>query len=284
MAAYGGPVTTSFQALHRSGCFVLPNAWDPGSAILLQQLGFVAIASTSGGYAFHRGRPDGPGAVSIDDTLAHLADLVAATALPVNADFQNGFADSPKGVAASVTRCVATGVAGLSIEDFTGDPASPLYDETLAVERIQAARAAIDASGAPVVLTARCEALLYGVPGADRIVLDRLAAFAAAGADCLYAPGLSTVEQVRAVVEAVSPLPVNVLAGPDGPTRTVAELADLGVRRVSLGTALTRAAWGGFLRAATTLAEEGTFAGLADAPPYGQLNGIFSTVHSGGDT
>jgi 2-methylisocitrate lyase-like PEP mutase family enzyme len=273
-------VTTTFRDLHASGCFVMPNAADAGSAVLLHRLGFPAVASTSGGYAFALGRPDGPHAVSIDDTLAHLRDLVAATPLPVNADFQNGFAEEPEGVAANVTRCVGTGVAGLSIEDAVGD--GTLYDQDLAVERIRAARAAIDATGVPVVLTARCEAALVGHPDAMRVILDRMPAFAAAGADCLYAPGLATVEQVRDVVAAAAPLPVNVLAGEKGPVRTVGELADLGVRRVSVGSALARAAWGGFLRAARPLAEEGSFAGLAGAEPYGWLNSTFSTMDGDG--
>ena len=264
---------TSFQELHASGCFVLPNAWDAGSAVMLQRLGFVAVASTSAGYAFSRGRPDGASAVPLDDVLAHLCELVAATALPVNADFVNGYADDPESVAANVTRCVATGVAGLSIEDT---PGASLYDRSLAVERVRAARAAIDATSTPVVLTARCEAALVGQPEPMPVILDRLVAFAEAGADCLYAPGLTTVDQIRAVVSAVTPLPVNVLAGERGPAGTVAELADLGVRRVSLGSALARAAWGGFLRAARTLAAEGSFAGLAGAAPYATLNDAFT--------
>jgi 2-methylisocitrate lyase-like PEP mutase family enzyme len=240
---------------------------------MLHQLGFVAIATTSGGYAFSRGRPDGPGGVPLDDLLVHVGELVEATPLPVNADLQNGYADSPDGVATTVARCVATGVAGLSIEDNAG---TGLYERTLAVERIRAAREAIDASGVPVVLTARCEAALVGHPSPMPVILDRLVAFAEAGADCLYAPGLSSVEDIRAVVAAVAPLPVNVLAGERGPVSTVAELADLGVRRVSLGSALARAAWGGFLRAARAL-EEGSFAGLAGAEPYGALNAAFTT-------
>jgi 2-methylisocitrate lyase-like PEP mutase family enzyme len=272
-----GGVTTTFQELHRSGCFVLPNAWDPGSAVMLHRLGFAAIASTSAGYAFSRGRGDGPGTVGLDETLDHLRDLVAATPLPVNADFQNGYADEPEDVAAAVQRCVATGVAGLSIEDNKGD--GTLYDEELAVARIRAAREAIDATGVPVVLTARCEAALVGHDDAMAVILDRLPRFAEAGADCLYAPSLSTVDDVRAVVAAVAPLPVNVLAGEHGPG-SVAQLADLGVRRVSVGSALFRAAWGGFLRAARTLAEEGTLTGLAGATPYGDLAAIFQSGQS----
>jgi 2-methylisocitrate lyase-like PEP mutase family enzyme len=270
-----GGVTTTFQDLHASGCFVLPNAWDPGSAVMLHRLGFAAIASTSAGYAFSRGRADGPGGVGLDEALGHLSDLVASTPLPVNADFQNGYAHEPAGVAANVTRCVATGVAGLSIEDYTGED-DRLYDEDLAVARVRAAREAIDTTGLPVVLTARCEAALVGRADAMAMILDRLPKYAEAGADCLYAPSLATVDDVRAVVAAVAPLPVNVLAGESGPG-SVAQLADLGVRRVSVGSALFRAAWGGFLRAARTLAEEGTLAGLAGATPYGELARTFQS-------
>ena len=268
-----------FGELHTSGCFVLPNPWDTGSAVMLQHLGFEAIASTSAGFAFSRGLPDGAAAVPRDLMLDHFVELVTATPLPVNADFQNGYAADPQRVAENVTRCIATGVAGLSIEDSTGEPASPLYEDELAVERIRAARAAIDASGVPVVLTARCEAALVGHPEAQRVVLDRLVAFAEAGADCVYAPDLRTLDQIAEVVRAVAPLPVNVLAGEKGPARTVAELADLGVRRVSLGSALSRAAWGGFLRAARTLADDGSFAGLTGAAPFSELDAMFAARH-----
>lgn len=262
-------MTTEFQRLHRSGCFVLANAWDPGSAVLLAQLGFPALASTSAGYAFSRGRPDG--GIDLAGTLHHLRELVEATGLPVNADFENGYADEPAGVAANVTACVATGVAGLSIEDRTGDG---LYERDLAVERIRAARAAIDASGRPVVLTARCEAHLVGWPDPQAVVLDRLAAYAEAGADCLYAPGLRSTEQITAVVSLAGGLPVNVLAG--GLTLTVPELADLGVRRISVGSGLARAAWGGFLAAAREIAGPGTFTGLTGAAPFAELNRRFT--------
>jgi 2-methylisocitrate lyase-like PEP mutase family enzyme len=270
-----------FRDLHASGCFVLPNPWDAGSAVMLQHLGFQAIASTSAGFAFSKGLPDLATVVPRNLMLDHLAELVAATPLPVNADFQNGYADDPEGVADNVTRCIATGVAGLSIEDATGMPDSPLYEEELAVQRIRAARAAIDASGVPVMLTARCEAALVGHPDAQRIILDRLVAFAAAGADCVYAPDLRTLDQIAEVVRAVAPLPVNLLAGEKGPARAVAELADLGVRRVSLGSALSRAAWGGFLRAARSLIDDGSFAGLDGSTPYAELDGVFAH-HSGG--
>ena len=269
-----------FRELHVSGCFVLPNPWDVGSAVMLHHLGFEAIASTSAGFAFSKGLPDGAAFVPRDLMLEHFGELAAATPLPVNADFQNGYASDPEGVAENVTRCIATGVAGLSIEDATGLSDNPLYPEDLAVERIRAARAAIDASGVPVVLTARCEAALVGHPDAQRVVLDRLAAFAGAGADCVYAPDLRTLDQIAEVVRAVAPLPVNVLAGEKGPARTVAELADLGVRRISLGSALSRAAWGGFVRAARALIEQGSFAGLDGSAPFAEMDKVF-TQHSG---
>jgi 2-methylisocitrate lyase-like PEP mutase family enzyme len=262
-------MTTDFQRLHESGCFVLANAWDAGSAVLLRHLGFPAIASTSAGFAFSRGRPDG--GVDLPGVLGHLRDLVAATPLPVNADFEDGYADEPAGVAQSVTACVATGVAGLSIEDRNR---TGLYDAAVAVQRIRAARAAIDAAGAPVVLTARCEAHLVGVPDAQTVVLERLAAYAEAGADCLYAPGLRSAEQIAAVVDVAGSLPVNVLAG--GLTLTVPELAGLGVRRISVGSGLARAAWGGFLATAREIAEQGSFTGLAAAAPFADLNRIFA--------
>jgi 2-methylisocitrate lyase-like PEP mutase family enzyme len=259
-----------FRELHSSGCFVLPNAWDRGSAVMLNHLGFPAIASTSAGFAFSLGRPDSITALPRDLVLDHLRGLVAATPLPVNADFQHGYSDSPEGVAENVGACVSTGVAGLSIEDASGPAA--LYATPLAVERVRAARAAIDASEVPVVLTARCEAYLVGDPSAERTVLDRLVAFAEAGADCLYAPGLPTTDHVTSVVRAVAPLPVNVLATA---SFTVDALADLGVRRISVGSALSRAAWGGFLRAARRISDEGTFAGFEDATPLTELNDVF---------
>jgi 2-methylisocitrate lyase-like PEP mutase family enzyme len=247
---------------------------------MLHHLGFRAIASTSAGFAFSKGLPDNATLVPRDLMLDHLVELVDATPLPVNADFQNGYAADPEGVAANVTLCIGTGVAGLSIEDATSLPDAPLYEDSLAVERIRAARAAIDASGVPVVLTARCEAALVGHPDAQRVVLDRLVAFAEAGADCVYAPDLRTLDQIAEVVRAVAPLPVNVLAGEKGPARTVAELADLGVRRVSLGSALSRAAWGGFLHAARALADDGSFAGLVGAAPFSELDATFAARHS----
>jgi 2-methylisocitrate lyase-like PEP mutase family enzyme len=265
----------SFRKLHASGCFVVPNPWDPGSALYLQHLGFQALATTSAGFAFTRGLPDEVRAIPLDDMLTHIRDVVAATPLPVNADFQSGYADEPEGVAANVALCIATGVAGLSIEDATGDGASPLYEDRLAVDRVRAARAAIDASGVPVVLTARCEAWLVGHPDPARVALERLAAFAEAGADCLFAPGVRDPGEIAAIVKAVAPKPVNVLVSAPGGDLSVSRLADLGVRRISVGSALARVAWGAFIRAARSLATEGSFDGLAGAAPFGELNGLF---------
>ena len=264
----------AFRALHASGCFVLPNPWDVGGAIYLRHLGFKALATTSAGFAFSRGWSDDFGAVPRDAMLAHVREIVEAMPLPVNADFQNAYADEPEGVAENVARCVATGVAGLSVEDSTGDAAAPLYERALAVERVRAARAAIDASGVPVVLTARCEAWLVGHPDPFRTSLDRLAAYAEAGADCLYAPGVRDADEIAAIVRAVSPLSVNVLMSAPVEGLTFARLEDLGVRRVSVGSALARVAWGAFMRAAQGLAA-GSFDGLGDAAPFAELNALF---------
>jgi 2-methylisocitrate lyase-like PEP mutase family enzyme len=263
------PVVAAYRDLHQSGCFLLPNPWDAGSARFLETLGFRALATTSAGMAFSRGLPDRVSAVSCEAMLAHVRELVEATSLPVNADFQNGYAASPEGVAENVTRCVATGVAGLSIEDNAG---SSLYDLDLAVERVRAARAAIDATGAPVVFTARCEAHLVGDPSASRTVLERLVAFAEAGADCLYAPGVRGNADIAAMVRAVAPRPLNVLTLDPG--LGVAEMAELGVRRVSVGGALARVAWGAMLAAAERL-KAGSFDGLAGAMRGKQLNDVF---------
>jgi 2-methylisocitrate lyase-like PEP mutase family enzyme len=260
-----------FRKLHDSGCFVIPNPWDVGSAVLLRSLGFKALASTSAGFAWSGGRTDY--GLKREDVLQHLATLSAATDLPVNADYENGFADSPEDIAISVSQCVATGVSGLSIENRTNDAKQPLYDDKLAVERIRAARRAIDASGTNVLLVARCEGFLVGQPDLAATI-KRLQAFAEAGADCLYPPGISTREQVSAVVTAVAPKPVNILIG--GKTDlTVPVLADLGVRRVSLGGALARAAWGGFMRAAIEIRDRGTFNELGHGHPGGELQKIF---------
>jgi 2-methylisocitrate lyase-like PEP mutase family enzyme len=266
----------AFRALHASGCFVLPNPWDAGSAAFLHHLGFRAMASTSAGFAFTLGLPDEVRVVPVDAVLAHLRELVRATPLPVNADFQSGYARDAEGVAANVARCIATGVAGLSIEDATGEPAAPLYERSVAIERIRAARGAIDASGIPVILTARCEAYLVGAPDAARVALDRLVAFADAGADCLFAPGARDEGEIAAIVKAVAPRPVNVLVSGPSATLSVARLADLGVRRVSVGSALARVAWGAFMRAAKGLAETGTFDAFAGAASFEELNALFA--------
>lgn len=262
-----------FQQLHVSGCFVIPNPWDVGSARMLQGLGFPALASTSSGFAWSQGHPDN--GITRDMALAHLAALVEATDVPLNADFEGGFAADAAGVADSVRLAVDAGVAGLSIEDSTGDPARPLWSVDEACERLRAARRAIDRSGGDTLLVGRAECFLVGRPDLDE-TLARLRAYADAGADCLYAPGLRTPEQIRAVVDAVAPRPVNLLVGSAGPL-TVADIAALGVRRISVGGALARAAWGGFLRAARQLAEGGRFDGLADAAPGSELNAFFST-------
>lgn len=261
----------AFRRLHDNGCFVIPNPWDVGSARALQQLGFKALASTSAGYAWSTGRADNK--VTCDDVIDHLTGLCAAVDLPVNADFEGGFADEPEGVAANVTRAIATGVAGLSIEDSTGDKARPLYDRALAVERIKAARAAIDASGADVMLVGRCESFFVGQSDLD-VVLDRLTAYAEAGADCLYAPGIRTPEQIAAVVKAVAPKPVNLLIGWPGGL-SVADAAALGVRRISVGGALARTAWGAFLRAARDILDNGSFEQFAQGHPGADLNRMF---------
>ena len=239
----------AFHALHDDGCFTLPNPWDAGGARRLAKLGFKALASTSAGAAWALGQDDG--GLSRDQVLDHLRMLCAATDLPVNADFEAGFADSPEGVAESVRLAVETGVAGLSIEDRIG---KDLYDPTVAVERLKAARAAIDASGQNVVLVGRTEGFLIGRKDLSATI-DRLVAYAEAGADCLYAPGVIDLEQVAAIVKAVAPRPVNVLMA--WPGQSVAPLADIGVRRVSVGAALAGAAWAGFDAAAKLLAEEG---------------------------
>ncbi|MDX6531617.1 MAG: hypothetical protein QOH41_3907 [Blastocatellia bacterium] len=264
-----------FRALHESGCFVLPNPWDVGSAVSLQHLGFKALATTSAGFAFTQGLPDSVSAIPCDMMLAHIAQVVQATPLPVNADFQNGYADEPEPVAANVALCIATGLSGLSIEDATGDSVEPLYEFGLAVERIKAARAAIDASGIPVILTARCEAYLVGQRDPLRVSLERLTKFAEAGADCLYAPGVREPDEIAAIVKAVSPKPVNVLVSGPNPALFVNRLGDLGVRRISVGSALARVAWGAFMRAAQSIAETGSFEGLAGAAPFAELNDLF---------
>lgn len=261
-----------FRRLHESGCFVIPNPWDVGTARYLQSMGFKALASTSAGFAWSRGAADG--GVTREAVLAHLAELSAAVDLPVNADFEGGFADAPDGVAESVRLCVETGVSGLSIEDYTGDKANPLYDFDLALARIKAARAAIDKAGGDVLLTGRSEGFIRGRPDLDETI-RRLQAYAQAGADCLYAPGIATRDQISLVVKAVAPKPVNLLMGTPSPL-TVKDCADLGVRRISVGGSLARAAWGGFIRAARQIMDAGSFNGFADAAPAAELNKAFS--------
>jgi len=260
----------AFRKLHEAGCFMLPNPWDVGSALYLQSLGFKALASTSAGFAWTRGQADG--ALSREQVLAHLRELVSATALPVNADFENGFGKDADGVAESVTLAVETGVAGLSIEDASGDPEKPIFDIDTATLRLRAARDAINRGGGETVLVGRAENFLHGKPDLSDTIL-RLKAYAAAGADCLYAPGLRTREQISAVVQAVAPKPLNVLVGWPSDL-TLDELAALGVRRVSVGGALARAAWGGLQRAARSLAR-GRFDEFAAAATHQELNGLF---------
>jgi 2-methylisocitrate lyase-like PEP mutase family enzyme len=259
-----------FQQLHRSGCFVIPNPWDIGSAKYLEHLGFKAIATTSAGFAFSGGLVDG--AVGLDPMLAHIREIVEATELPVNADFENGYADDPEGVAKNVRLCVETGVAGLSIEDNSGRGDEPLYELELAADRIRAAKEAMSDSG--VMLTGRAECFLVGRDDIDEVI-RRLTAYANAGADCLYAPGIRERDHIAALVEAVAPKPVNLLISAPGGL-TIRDAEELGVRRVSVGSALARAAWGGFIRAAKELAERGTFEGFAGAAPHSELQQFFA--------
>jgi len=262
----------TFHDLHKSGCFVIPNPWDIGSARYLQHLGFKALATTSAGFAFWQAYPDH--AISRDLALAHFQAVAAATDVPVNADLEGGFAHDPADVAESVRLAVETGVAGLSIEDSTGDKAKPLYDFDHAVARMRAARQAIDRAGGDTLLVGRSEGFVAGAPDLDETI-RRLKAYAAAGADCLYAPGIKTREEIAAIVQAVAPKPVNLVIGrPIG--LTVAEVAALGVRRISLGCGLARTAWGGFMRAAKLIADDGKFDGLADAASWAELNCLFA--------
>lgn len=257
-----------FRDMHRAGCFLLPNPWDAGSARLLQQLGYRAFATTSSGLAWSQARADGQ--LSRDETLAHMRYMAAIADVPVNADFESGFGRDAEEVFASVSLAVDTGVAGLSIEDSTGDPRQPLRDKAEAVERLQAARAAIDAKGGDVLLIGRAENFFVGRPDLDD-TLERLIAYAHAGADCLYAPGIRTREEIRAVVEAVAPRPVNVLIG-WASDLSAQDVAALGVRRISVGGALARAAWGSFMSAARMMIEQGRFDGFADTPTGAELN------------
>jgi 2-methylisocitrate lyase-like PEP mutase family enzyme len=260
----------AFRKLHESGCFIIPNPFDVGSAKALQHLGFKALASTSAGFAWSIGKADNR--VTVDDVCNHLAAISAAVDIPVNADFEDGFAHEPDKVGVNVARAVKAGVSGLSIEDYTGDAAKPLFDRALAVERIKAARKAIDADNSGVFLTGRCEAFLRGVKDLN-LVIDRLTAYAEAGADCLYAPGISTKEEISAVVKAVHPKPVNLLVGAAG---SLADITALGVRRISVGGSLARMAWAGFMKASKEMAEKGTFSEFANGFPGGELNKMFS--------
>jgi 2-methylisocitrate lyase-like PEP mutase family enzyme len=260
----------TFRRLHQDGCFVIPNPWDVGSARYLQHLGFKALASTSSGFAWSHGHQDG--GMSRDRVLDHLTELVEATDLAINADFEHGFAPDAAGVAENVRLAVETGVAGLSIEDSTGNAAAPLFELDAAVERIRAARKAIDKAGGDTLLVGRAECFLVGLPDID-VTIARLKAYANAGADCLYAPGIRTTEQISAVVAAVAPKPVNLLIGFND--LSLEQIGALGVRRVSVGGALARAAWGGFMRAAKLIVEQGKFDGFADAASGGALNTIF---------
>jgi len=262
--------TRAFRALHQSGCFVIPNPWDVGSARILAQLGFSALATTSSGFAWTLGRADNH--VTLDEALAHLRAMTASVDIPFNADFEGGFAVEPADVAANVTAATATGIAGLSIEDSTGDDANPLFERGLAAERVRAARQAIDASGTGVLLTGRSEGFVAGRPDLKETI-RRLTAYAEAGAECLFAPGLRTMEEIRAVVSAVAPRPVNVLVG-SGFT-TMAELEQAGVRRISVGGALARTAWGAFYEAATEIRDKGVFSRMASGVPFASMNDFF---------
>ncbi len=269
------PAVADFRAQHESGCFVLPNPWDVGTAVYLQHLGFKALATTSAGFAFSRGKPDG--GILLDEMLSHISEIVAATSLPVNADFLNGFADEPEDISTNVKLCIECGVAGLSIEDNSQNSAAPLYEEKLAVDRIRAARKAIDASGVPVVLTGRCEAWLVKAPDPFRVAIDRLVAYAEAGADCLYAPGVQKPDQIVEIVKAVAPKPVNVLVAGFNRELTLSQLADLGVRRISVGSGLAAVAWEAFISAARSIATTGRFDdAFAKAVPTAELNETFS--------
>jgi 2-methylisocitrate lyase-like PEP mutase family enzyme len=261
-----------FRELHQSGCFVIPNPWDLGSARALVRLGFRALATTSAGLAWSLGRRDH--GILLDEKLAHLRSMSEGVDVPLNADFEGGFAVEPAAVAANVAAAAATGIAGLSIEDSTGNPSSPLFDLSLAVERVRAAREAIDRSGTGVLLTGRSEGFLVGRPDIAETI-RRLTAYAEVGADCLYAPGLRATTDIKTVVDTLAPRPVNVLVGSD--SVTVAELAQLGVRRISVGGGLSRAAWTGFLQAATEIAEQGTFAGLGRTAAFADINALFGS-------
>jgi 2-methylisocitrate lyase-like PEP mutase family enzyme len=264
----------AFRILHSQGCFVIANPWDIGTAKYLSHLGFKALATTSSGLAFSRGLPDADWAVPLDMVLSHVKEIVSATDLPVNADFESGYAHDPAGVAQNVRLCVETGVAGLSIEDATGNPQQPLYELSAAAERIKAARSAIDESGSGVLLTGRAECFLVGHTDPLNESIRRLQAYAAAGADVLFAPGIRTREDIQTIVKAVHPKPVNVLITANTGFK-VSDLAEMGVRRISVGSSLARAAWTAFIRAARAIAQDGSFAGFEDLVPYPELNSFF---------
>ena len=259
----------AFRRLHAEGCFVMPNPWDVGTARALEQLRFPALATTSAGYAWTLGRADNQ--LRLDQALEHLRAVAGAVSVPVNADFEGGFADEPEQVATNVKLAAATGIAGLSIEDSTGDPAEPLYPFDIAVERVRAARRGIDESGTGIVLTGRSEGFIVGRPDLDETI-RRLKAYADAGADCLYAPRITTTDEVSAVVAAVAPKPVNLLA--NAPFTTVAIATSLGVRRISVGGTLARTAWAGFLAAAQEIAADGTFSRFEGLP---DVDALFSS-------
>jgi 2-methylisocitrate lyase-like PEP mutase family enzyme len=270
----------TFHNLHKSGCFVIPNPFDLGSSVYLHHLGFKALATSSAGFAFTRGLPDDVDVIGLDVMLQHFREVAAATPLPVNADFQNGYANEPELVAQNVKLCVATGVAGLSIEDRIPGTSRQLYDDALALERVKAARKAIDESGVPVVLTARCEVYLVQNPNPFDFAVRRLTAFAEAGADCLYAPGVTDPAEIQAIVNAVAPRAVNVLAFRPDPNLALARLTDLGVRRISVGSALARVAWTAFMKAAQRIAETGEFDLLSENNSFAELNNLFRQVRA----
>lgn len=272
-------LSARFRQLHQQGCFVIPNPWDVGTAIALARLGFAALATTSAGFAFSRGLPDSLTVLSAETAVAHIAEIVDAVDVPVNADFQAGYATDLETLADNVRRCAATGVAGLSIEDGTGLADNPLFSLPEAVERIRAARSAIDDSGADVLLTGRAECFLYGLPDPLHEAIERLRAYAEAGAEVLFAPGVRRREDIATLVRVLEPYPVNVLV-PTDIGLTVTDLAELGVRRISVGSALSRVAWGAFLRAARRLADHGMFDGLAGAAAFDELNALFSQPSS----
>jgi 2-methylisocitrate lyase-like PEP mutase family enzyme len=270
-------VYADFRRLHDEGCFLIPNPWDAGTAVVLAALGFPALATTSAGFSFSKGLPDSLAVLSVDDALRHITDIVEAVSLPVSADFQAGYATDLDELGRNVTSCVATGVAGLSIEDATGDEKQPLFELPEAAERVGAARTAIDESGVDVVLTGRAECFLYDHPDPLAESISRLQAYADAGADVLFAPGIRAREDIATLVDAVRPYPVNVLMSTHTGLTTT-DLAQLGVRRISVGSALSRVTWGAFLNAAREMLGEGTFRPLADGASFAELNELFSSA------